>query len=116
MATIFTKIINHEAPAEIVYQDDLVTAFRDINPKAPVHLMIIPNKEIPTVNDVSAEDEQVLGHLFTVAKHVATELGLSEKGYRLIVNCNQDAGQVIWHIHMHFLGGKDLGPLLSETE
>lgn len=116
MPTIFTKIINKEVPAEIVYQDDQVTAFKDINPKAPVHILIIPNKEIPTVNDVNEEDEQLLGHLFTVAKKIAQETGIAQDGYRLIVNCNEHAGQVVWHLHMHLLGGKNLGPKIVNED
>ena len=101
-----------EIPAEIVYKDDRVTAFKDINPSAPVHVLIIPNKEIPTVDDVLPEDEALLGHLFIVAKEVARKLGIAESGYRLIINCKADGGQEIYHLHMHLLGGKRLGPML----
>lgn len=107
--TIFSKIIRHEIPAQIVYQDDQVTAFKDINPQAPVHLLIIPNKLIPTVNDVTAEDEQTLGHLFVIAAKLAKEMGIAEDGYRLVVNCNKHGGQEVFHLHMHLLGGKALG-------
>lgn len=86
--TIFSKIIRKEIPADVVYQDDLVTAFRDINPRAPSHVLIIPNKLIPTTNDVEPEDELVMGRLFTVARKIAQEEGIAEDGYRLIVNCN----------------------------
>ncbi len=86
--TIFSKIIRKEIPADILYQDDLVTAFRDINPRAPSHILIIPNKLIPTTNDVEAEDEAMMGRLFTVAKKLAKEEGIAEDGYRLILNCN----------------------------
>ncbi|MEI8633887.1 purine nucleoside phosphoramidase [Vibrio sp. PP-XX7] len=110
--TIFSKIIRHEIPADILYQDDLVTAFRDINPRAPSHILIIPNKYIATVNDVEAEDEIALGRLFTVAKKLAEQEGIASNGYRLIVNCNAHGGQEVYHIHMHLLGGKPLGPLL----
>lgn len=112
--TIFSKIIRQEIPAPLLYQDELVSAFRDIQPKAPHHILIVPNKVIPTVNDVSAEDEQALGRLFTVAHKLAKELGIDESGYRLIVNCNKDAGQEVFHLHMHLLGGCGLGPLLTE--
>ncbi|MCT8248004.1 purine nucleoside phosphoramidase [Proteus faecis] len=111
--TIFSKIIRGEIPANIVFQDDLVTAFRDISPQAPTHILIIPNKLIPTVNDVTAEDEQVLGHLFVVAAKIAQQEGIAEDGYRLVMNCNKHGGQEVFHIHMHLLGGKPLGPLLS---
>ncbi|AEC17930.1 purine nucleoside phosphoramidase [Gallibacterium anatis] len=110
--TIFSKIIRKEIPADIVYQDDLVTAFRDIAPQAPTHILIIPNKIIPTVNDVTAEDEQVLGHLFVIAAKIAKEQGIDEDGYRLIVNCNKHGGQEVFHLHMHLVGGKQLGKML----
>lgn len=112
--TIFSKIIRGEIPANIVFQDDTVTAFRDISPQAPTHILIIPNKLIPTVNDVTAEDEQVLGHLFIVAAKIAQQEGIAEDGYRLVMNCNKHGGQEVFHIHMHLLGGKPLGPLLSQ--
>ncbi|MCA2019133.1 purine nucleoside phosphoramidase [Vibrio tritonius] len=110
--TIFSKIIRKEIPADILYQDDLVTAFRDINPRAPSHILIIPNKLIPTVNDVEEEDELALGRMFTVAKKIAEQEGIAADGYRLIVNTNSFGGQEVYHIHMHLLGGRPLGPLL----
>lgn len=112
--TIFSKIIRKEIPAQIVYQDELVTAFRDINPQAPTHILIVPNKVIPTVNDVTAEDELALGRLFTVAKRIAEQEGIAESGYRLLVNCNRDAGQEVYHLHMHIFGGRPLGPMLQK--
>ena len=111
--TIFSKIIRREIPAAIVYQDEQVTAFRDINPQAPTHILIVPNKLIPTVNDVTAEDEQALGHLFTVARHIAEQEGVAASGYRLLVNCNRDGGQEVYHLHMHLVGGRPLGPMLK---
>ena len=110
--TIFSKIINKEIPADLLYQDDLVTAFRDINPRAPSHILIIPNKLIPTTNDVEVEDEAMMGRMFTVARKLAKEGGIAEDGYRLIVNCNSHGGQEVYHIHMHLVGGRPLGPLL----
>jgi len=110
--TIFSKIIRREVPSDIVYQDEQVTAFRDINPQAPVHILIVPNKLIPTANDVTEEDEQLLGHMFVVAKQIAAQEGIAESGYRLLVNCNRDAGQEIYHLHIHLLGGRRLGPML----
>ncbi|GAK87832.1 YcfF/hinT protein [Vibrio ponticus] len=104
--TIFSKIIRKEIPADVVYQDDLVTAFRDINPRAPSHILIIPNKLIPTVNDVEADDELMMGRMFTVAKKLAKEEGVDQDGYRLIVNCNAHGGQEVYHIHMHLVGGR----------
>lgn len=112
--TIFSKIVRREVPAQIVYQDALVTAFRDINPQAPVHILVVPNQVIPTVNDVTEEDELVLGRLFTVAKKVAEQEGVAESGYRLLVNCNRDAGQEVYHLHMHIFGGRPLGPMLQK--
>ncbi|MBL1378028.1 purine nucleoside phosphoramidase [Zobellella iuensis] len=111
--TIFSKIIRKEIPAEILYQDELVTAFRDIHPKAPTHVLIVPNVLIPTTNEVEAEHELALGRLFTVARKLAAEAGIAEDGYRLIVNCNSHGGQEVYHIHMHLLGGRPLGPMLA---
>ncbi|MEO8607376.1 MAG: HIT domain-containing protein [Chloroflexota bacterium] len=116
MSTIFSKIIAKEIPSEIVYQDDQVTAFKDIRPAAPVHILIVPNIEIPTTNDVLPEHEQVLGHLFVVAKQIAQEQGIAESGYRLIVNCRDDGGQEVYHLHMHLVGGRNLGPLLARKD
>ncbi|PSJ46983.1 purine nucleoside phosphoramidase [Zobellella taiwanensis] len=111
--TIFSKIIRKEIPADILYQDELVTAFRDISPKAPTHILIVPNVLIPTVNEVEAEHEQALGRLFTVARKLAADAGIAEDGYRLIMNCNRHGGQEVYHIHLHLLGGQPLGPLLA---
>ncbi|MFO7634319.1 MAG: purine nucleoside phosphoramidase [Caldilinea sp.] len=110
--TIFSKIIRREIPSDIVYQDDQVTAFRDINPQAPVHILIVPNKLIPTVNDVTPDDEQLLGRMFVVASKIAAQEGIAEHGYRLLVNCNHDGGQEVYHLHLHLLGGRRLGPML----
>lgn len=108
--TIFSKIIRREIPSDIVYQDELVTAFRDISPQAPTHILIVPNVLIPTVNDVTAEHELALGRMMTVAAKIARDEGLADDGYRLIVNCNRHGGQEVYHIHMHLLGGRPLGP------
>lgn len=112
MPTIFSKIIRGESPADIVYQDDLVTAFRDINPAAPIHLLIVPNKELATVNDLADGDERLAGHMLLVAKRLAQQEGISQSGYRLIVNCNRDGGQDVYHLHMHLIGGRPLGPMI----
>ncbi|MFS1539379.1 MAG: purine nucleoside phosphoramidase [Candidatus Phlomobacter fragariae] len=112
--TIFSKIIRREIPADIIYQDDLVTAFRDIEPQAPVHILIIPNILIATINDVKAEHEQTLGHMITVAAKIAKQEGIANNGYRLIMNCNQHSGQEVFHIHVHLVGGHSLGPLLAQ--
>lgn len=116
MTTIFSKIIAGEIPAAIVHKDDRVTAFKDINPQAPVHILIVPNKEIPTVNDVTPEDEGVLGHMLVVAKQIARDEGIAESGYRLIINCGSDGGQEVYHLHMHLVGGRRLGPMLTRRE
>jgi len=111
--TIFRKIINKEIPSDLLYQDEFVTAFRDIHPQAPTHILIIPNKLIATANEIEIEDERLIGKLYTVAKKLAQEEGIAESGYRLIMNCNQDGGQEVYHIHLHLLGGKPLGKLIS---
>ena len=113
MSTIFSKIIAKEVPADIVYEDDLVLAFRDIAPVAPVHILIIPKREIPSANDVTPEDEAALGRLFLVAKQIARDEGIADGGFRLIVNCNKHGGQEVFHLHMHMLGGRSLGPMLA---
>jgi histidine triad (HIT) family protein len=112
MTTIFSKIISGEIQADIVYQDEQVTAFRDIEPQAPIHILIVTNKEIPTINDMRIDDEQLVGHMFTVAQQIALREGIAEDGYRLLVNCNKNAGQEIFHLHMHFFAGRPLGPML----
>ncbi len=111
--TLFSKIIAREIPADILFQDDRVTAFRDINPQAPIHILIIPNKSIPTVNDVTQEDEAVLGHLFLVAKKLADQEGIAESGYRLLINCGRDGNQEVYHLHMHLVGGRPLGRMIK---
>ncbi|HSM58131.1 MAG TPA: HIT domain-containing protein [Candidatus Sulfomarinibacteraceae bacterium] len=113
MATIFSKIVNGEMDADIVYQDDLVTAFRDINPAAPTHILIVPNKEIPTVNDLTDEDQAVAGRMMLVASRLAEQEGIAEDGYRLIINCNDHGGQEVYHLHLHLIGGRPLGPMIS---
>jgi len=103
---IFCKIAAGEAPATIVYKDEQVTAFRDIHPVAPTHVLIVPNKHIESVNQASAEDEATLGHLFLVAQKIAAAEGIAEGGYRAIVNTNTNAGQTVFHLHMHVIGGQ----------
>ncbi len=111
--TIFSKIIRQEVPAPLLFQDDLVSAFRDITPQASSHILIVPNKLIPTVNDIEQEDELTMGRMFTVAKKLAQEEGIAEDGYRLIMNCNKHGGQEVYHIHMHLVGGQPLGRMLN---
>ncbi|MCJ7703570.1 MAG: histidine triad nucleotide-binding protein [Anaerolineales bacterium] len=105
---IFCKIIAGEIPSTKVYQDQTVTAFRDINPVAPTHILIIPNKHIPSVNDLAPGDEAAAGYLFTVAQKIAAQEGLSDSGYRLVINTGPDGGQVVFHLHLHLLGGRKL--------
>ena len=109
--TIFSRIVRGEIPADIVYQDELVTAFHDINPQAPTHILIVPNRAIPTAADVTEADEAALGRLFTAARKIAEQEGL-EKGYRLVVNCKEHGHQEVYHLHMHLFGGRPLGPML----
>lgn len=112
--TLFTKIVHKEIPADILFQDDEVTVFRDIAPQAVEHILIIPNKPIPTANDVKTEDQMVLGKLFLTAAKMAAELGVAKNGYRLIINCNAHGGQEVYHLHMHLLGGEPIGPMRTK--
>jgi histidine triad (HIT) family protein len=107
----FIKIVRGEQPADIVYKDDLVTAFRDIHPIAPVHVLIIPNEPIRTVNDLEEQDEILAGRMLLAAKRIAEQEGIAEDGYRLVINCNRDGGQEIFHLHMHLMGGRPLGSM-----
>ncbi|WP_218352283.1 histidine triad nucleotide-binding protein [Alteromonas lipotrueiana] len=107
--TIFTKIINGEISADIVYEDELCLAFNDINPQAPVHFLVIPKKPVATINDITEADREVVGHLTFVAAKVAKEMGIDHEGYRTVMNCNEFGGQSVYHIHLHVLGGKLLG-------
>jgi len=104
--TIFTKIINRQIPADIVYEDEFVLAFNDISPQAPVHILIIPKKQIATLNDLEQADELVMGKIVYAASQIAKEKGIEQGGYRLVFNCNEDAGQTVFHIHCHLLGGR----------
>ena len=110
---IFAKIRDREADSKIILQNKFVTAFYDIDPSAPVHVIIIPNKEIRTVNDVCDEDALMLGHIFIAARDIADKLGISENGYRLIMNCNKNGGQEVFYMHMHLVGGCPLGNILK---
>jgi histidine triad (HIT) family protein len=106
--TLFAKIARREIPAQIVYQDDDVTAFKDINPAAPLHVLIVPNKIIHTMNDIEPDDQLVLGKLFLVAKTLAKEFGVDQSGYRVVMNTNGDGGQSVDHIHLHLIGGRKM--------
>jgi histidine triad (HIT) family protein len=103
--TIFSKIIRKEIPANIIYEDELAIAFRDISPQAPVHILTIPKKPIPRLADANAEDAQLLGHLLMTVKHIAEQEGL-ENGYRIVINTGADGGQTVSHLHLHLLGGR----------
>ncbi len=105
---IFCRIIQGTAPARIVYQDDEVTAFHDIHPRAPIHILIVPNKHIPGVNQVAPEDVPMLGRLFLVARRLAEEMAIAD-GYRLVLNTGRRAGQSVFHLHVHLLGGRSFG-------
>ncbi|RUO73850.1 histidine triad nucleotide-binding protein [Pseudidiomarina sediminum] len=107
--TIFDKIINREIPAEIVYEDELSLAFKDIQPQAPLHVLIIPKQQIATINDIKEDDRELVGHLFVVARKIAAEHGFAEDGYRVVMNCNADGGQSVYHIHLHLLAGQTMG-------
>jgi histidine triad (HIT) family protein len=102
----FCKIVSGESRAEIVYRDEQTTAFRDIHPAAPTHILIVPNKHIESVGALDVEDEQLMGHLFTVARRLAEEEGISKGGYRLITNTGTDGGQTVFHLHLHLIGGQ----------
>lgn len=106
MDCLFCKIVQGEIPAKIAYRDDLVVAFDDINPQAPQHKLIIPQKHINTLNEVSSEDNELLGHMVQTAKLLAKEANIAEDGYRLVINCNSGAGQTVFHVHVHLLGGR----------
>jgi histidine triad (HIT) family protein len=105
--TVFKKIINREIPAKIVYEDDLCLAFEDVHPQAPTHLIVVPKKEIASVDEVTEEDGALVGHLFVAIRTIAAQLGLSG-GYRVVTNCGRDAGQEVMHLHFHLLAGRRL--------
>ena len=107
MDTLFTKIINREIPAKIIYEDDQVLAFHDIAPQAPVHFLVIPKKPIRTLNDLTEEDKPLMGHVLFTAQRLAKELGC-EDGFRVVMNCNEQGGQTVYHIHMHVLGQRQM--------
>lgn len=108
MKTIFERIIEREIPSTIEYEDDSVIAFRDVTPQAPIHILIVPKKRIASINDCDEEDIALLGNLFITAKKLAKKLKVDDNGYRLVVNTGKDAGQTVFHLHVHFLAGRDL--------
>lgn len=111
MSTIFTKIINREIPANIVFENENIIAFKDINPQAPVHILVVPKKEIPTLNDIKPEDKNLIGEIYLAIGEIAKDFNIAENGYRVITNCNQYGGQEVFHIHFHILGGEPIGPM-----
>lgn len=108
MDCLFCKILNGDIPADIIYQNDDVIGFKDVNPQAPTHVLFIPKKHIATVNDLTEQDAALVGKLYLAAKTVANENGFAEEGYRLVMNCNAGAGQTVFHIHLHMLAGRAL--------
>ncbi|MCZ2128334.1 MAG: histidine triad nucleotide-binding protein [Anaerolineales bacterium] len=109
---IFCKIIQGEIPSAKVYEDDSLVAFRDIQPAAPTHILIVPKKHIDSVNALAPEDEALIGKMFSVAKEIAAQESVAEKGYRLVVNTGAEAGQTVFHVHLHLLGGRDMRALI----
>ena len=106
--SIFTRIINRELPADFVYEDDEIAAFRDINPQAPTHVLVVPKVEIPTVNDIEPQQAELIGKMVLVAKKIAADEGIAEDGFRLVVNCNRHGCQEVFHLHLHLIGGRQL--------
>lgn len=108
MDCLFCKVVKGELPAKIIYEDDKVVAFDDINPQAPYHKLIIPKKHIATLNDLQLEDNELIGYMVQTAKKLASEFNIAQEGYRLVINCNPGAGQTVFHIHVHLLGGRQM--------
>jgi histidine triad (HIT) family protein len=106
---LFIKIINREIPADIIYETDEILAFRDINPQAPVHVLVIPKEQIRTINDLRSQHGEMVGKLFLVAAELAEREGIADEGYRVVMNCNEAGGQAVYHIHLHLLGGRQMG-------
>jgi histidine triad (HIT) family protein len=106
---LFCKIRDGQIPAKVVHRDDVCIAFEDIRPQAPTHVVLIPLKHIATINDIAMEDREAVGHLYTTAAQIAKQRGHAEKGYRLVMNCNEDAGQTVFHIHLHLIAGRPMG-------
>jgi histidine triad (HIT) family protein len=106
MGCIFCDIVGHKIPAKVIYEDELIIAFEDINPQAPVHILVVPKKHIPTSLDIKEEDNELVGSLFRVANKIADGKGIAGRGFRLVMNCNREAGQTVFHMHLHLLGGR----------
>lgn len=110
---LFCKIIDKKIPSTVVYEDDEILAFKDINPVAPVHILVIPKKHVASLAEIQKEDEQLIGKIYTVINEIAKKEGIFEKGYRVIVNCGEDGGQEVKHLHFHLIGGKKLGTKIN---
>lgn len=108
MDCIFCRIVEKKAPAKILYEDELSVAFEDIAPQAPVHVLVIPKRHISTALELKEEDKDLIGHLFLIAGKIASEKGIAERGFRLVINCNREAGQTVFHLHLHLLGGRPM--------
>lgn len=108
MECIFCKIINKEIPSNIVFEDEKVIAFHDINPQAPYHILVVPKKHVDTLLDFTEEDKELIGHVYLVIKKIAHELGFAQRGYRVVVNCKEEAGQTVFHVHFHVLAGRKM--------
>ena len=106
MPSIFKDIIDKKIKAEIIYENDDILCFKDVNPVAAIHILIIPKKEIPTINDISSNDKELLGEMFITAQKIAKKLNINKNGYRVVFNCNEDGGQTVFHLHMHLLAGR----------
>lgn len=106
---LFCKILDGEIPAELIYESDTAVAFRDVNPQAPTHVLVIPRKHIATINDIEQDDQEIIGSLYTAAREVAAKEGIADDGYRAVMNCGEGAGQTVFHIHLHVLGGRQMG-------
>ena len=106
---LFCKILDGEIPAELIYESDTAVAFRDVNPQAPTHVLVIPRKHISTINDIEQDDQEIIGSLYTAAREVAAKEGIADDGYRAVMNCGEGAGQSVFHIHLHVLGGRQMG-------
>lgn len=106
---LFCRILDGDIPAELIYESETAVAFRDINPQAPTHVLVIPRKHISTINDIEPDDEAIVGSLYSAARDIAEREGIADEGYRAVMNCNEGAGQSVFHIHLHVLGGRQLG-------
>ncbi|MEZ0343704.1 MAG: histidine triad nucleotide-binding protein [Caldimicrobium sp.] len=108
MSCVFCKIVNKEISSKIVYEDEKVLAFHDINPQAPFHILVIPKKHLSTLLELTEEDKELIGHIYLVINKIAKDLGFAERGFRVVVNCKEEAGQTVFHIHFHILAGRPM--------